>query len=172
MMKNLSYRIIGLLMLTSAGVMAQSDGPLTLSSAGTTGAYTSNASITLAPGFSTTGTFSATIQAQTCATLLNNFTLSQNFVLTNIPRIAGFTNIAQLTGVSSCSLQQAVQYVDGLGRPIQTIQVQASPLGLDMVAPQAYDSYGREVYKYLPYTLFRRENVGQRPKALASRAGD
>jgi RHS repeat-associated protein len=139
-----------LLLITQAE--AQTDGPLTLSSAGATGTYTSNVSITLSPGFSTSGTFSASIQGVSCATLLNNISMNQNFVLTNTPRIAGYTNFGQLTGLSSCSLQQSVQYVDGLGRPVQTINIQASPLGLDMVAPQAYDQYNREVYKYLPYT--------------------
>ena len=41
--------------------------------------------------------------------------------------------------------------MDGLGRPIQTVQQQASPKGYDMIVPQAYDQYGREVTKYLPY---------------------
>lgn len=44
------------------------------------------------------------------------------------------------------------QYVDGLGRPIQTVSWQTSPGKTDIVAPIVYDEYGREQYKYLPYS--------------------
>jgi hypothetical protein len=45
-----------------------------------------------------------------------------------------------------------VDYVDGVGRPIQTLNVQASPSGLDIVQPVAYNKFGYEVKKYLPYS--------------------
>ncbi len=48
-------------------------------------------------------------------------------------------------------VKQATQYVDGFGRPIQTVQKKISPNLKDMVVSQVYDEYGREVYKYLPY---------------------
>ncbi|HEY0057632.1 MAG TPA: DUF6443 domain-containing protein [Flavisolibacter sp.] len=46
----------------------------------------------------------------------------------------------------------ATSYVDGLGRPIQTVNKQASPLGKDVVTYTVLDEYGRETVKYLPYT--------------------
>lgn len=46
----------------------------------------------------------------------------------------------------------SVNYFDGLGRPIQSIQVGASPTGKDMVQHITYDSLGRESKKFLPYT--------------------
>ncbi len=49
-------------------------------------------------------------------------------------------------------VKQITQYVDGFGRPLQTVAKQASPLGNDMVSAHTYDSWGREVYKYLPFT--------------------
>jgi hypothetical protein len=50
-------------------------------------------------------------------------------------------------------VKQTTQYVDGLGRPLQTVQQQITPGNnpADMVAPVVYDPYGRETYKYLPY---------------------
>jgi RHS repeat-associated protein len=80
--------------------------------------------------------------------------LNQNYVMTQTPRISGITNDSTLSANNSSrsSVQLAVQYVDGLGRSIQTVQAGASPLNYDIVAPQAYDQYGREVTKYLPYT--------------------
>lgn len=41
-------------------------------------------------------------------------------------------------------------YFDGLGRPMQSIQLQNSPAGNDIVVPIVYDSYGRESTKYIP----------------------
>ncbi|HJT73889.1 MAG TPA: DUF6443 domain-containing protein, partial [Chitinophaga sp.] len=48
-------------------------------------------------------------------------------------------------------VKQATQYLDGLGRPLQTVQKGISPQGRDLVVPVVYDIYGREQYKYLPY---------------------
>ncbi|UEG51335.1 DUF6443 domain-containing protein [Mucilaginibacter daejeonensis] len=42
---------------------------------------------------------------------------------------------------------------DGLGRPLQTVQVKGNPDGTkDVIQPVAYDQFGREAVKYLPYT--------------------
>jgi RHS repeat-associated protein len=43
------------------------------------------------------------------------------------------------------------EYVDGLGRSIQSVVQKASPLQKDLVQPAAYDQYGRQLYNYLPY---------------------
>lgn len=43
------------------------------------------------------------------------------------------------------------QYLDGLGRPIQTVVKGITPLGKDLVTPVVYDAYGREEVKYLPF---------------------
>ncbi len=47
---------------------------------------------------------------------------------------------------------KTTQFFDGLGRPIQTVSVQASPSKKDLVVPIKYDEFGREAKKYLPYT--------------------
>ncbi|MEO1418802.1 MAG: DUF6443 domain-containing protein, partial [Bacteroidota bacterium] len=46
---------------------------------------------------------------------------------------------------------EAIQYFDGLGRPIQTLGWKDSPFGQDMVAFQKYDALGREPEAFLPY---------------------
>ncbi|MFY7885135.1 MAG: DUF6443 domain-containing protein, partial [Dolichospermum sp.] len=52
-------------------------------------------------------------------------------------------------------VKQTTQYFDGLGRPIQTVVKEASPMqgGVrrDLVTAQVYDQFGREAYKYLPF---------------------
>ncbi|MBP1167397.1 RHS repeat-associated protein [Chryseobacterium sp. PvR013] len=45
---------------------------------------------------------------------------------------------------------QTVQYMDGLGRPIQNIAIKGSPSAKDIVVPIAYDSSGRQTKSYLP----------------------
>ena len=53
---------------------------------------------------------------------------------------------------TSQEVKKNTQYIDGLGRPLQTVAWQASPAGKDMVSPFVYDEFDKEVYKYLPYT--------------------
>lgn len=52
-------------------------------------------------------------------------------------------------------VKMATQYVDGLGRPIQTVIKQGSmetgAAATDLVSPVMYDIYGREQYKLLPF---------------------
>src|SRR5690348_4200126 len=47
------------------------------------------------------------------------------------------------------------QYVDGLGRPVQTVVKQGSLVtngsGIDLVSAVLYDGFGRESNKYLPF---------------------
>jgi RHS repeat-associated protein len=42
-------------------------------------------------------------------------------------------------------------YLDGLGRPIQQVTRQGSPLQKDLVSPMDYDRLGRDNRKFLPY---------------------
>ncbi len=46
---------------------------------------------------------------------------------------------------------QRIQYFDGLGRPMQSIGIGASPLGKDVITPIVYDEFGRQAKDYLPY---------------------
>ncbi|MHA4808472.1 DUF6443 domain-containing protein [Flavitalea flava] len=48
-------------------------------------------------------------------------------------------------------VHQTTQYLDGLGRPVQTVVKQISPMLQDMVTASVYDNFGREQYKYLPF---------------------
>ncbi|MEZ2442811.1 DUF6443 domain-containing protein [Chitinophaga sp. RCC_12] len=49
-------------------------------------------------------------------------------------------------------VKQSTDYFDGLGRPVQAVVKGLSPTGKDLVATRIYDQYGREQYKYLPYS--------------------
>ncbi|WP_221887935.1 DUF6443 domain-containing protein, partial [Chitinophaga polysaccharea] len=48
-------------------------------------------------------------------------------------------------------VRQTTTYVDGLGRPLQTVAKAMSFGGNDIVSPVVYDQFGREQTKYLPY---------------------
>lgn len=160
--------VIATLLLCFYSVKAQTIGPLTLSSPNTTGNYSSNVSITLSTGFSSSGPFSASIQVIDCLPLSTSPSLNQNYVITNTPRVAGITDASQLSGQGTCALMQALQYVDGLGRPIQALQVMASPFGYDVVQPHTYDQYGRETTKYLPYVPITGTPGTYRPNAVST----
>ncbi len=55
------------------------------------------------------------------------------------------------TSTSITKAKMTTQYIDGLGRPVQTVVKQMSPLGKDMVSSNQYDEYGREQFQYLPF---------------------
>jgi RHS repeat-associated protein len=122
----------------------------------TNGEYYSPAGITISPTTTITpGTgqsvyIHATPPVQNCTPLSNNFSQNQNYIVTSTPRIPGFT---QGGAYGNCDVMQTVQYLDGLGRPVQTVQVKASPTSRDVVQPVAYDAYSREAIKYQPYVV-------------------
>ena len=74
-----------------------------------------------------------------------------NFVRSWAPRVA-ITDSVQVRQADVDSAAMSTTYLDGLGRPVQTVQRKASPNRLDVVQPQVYDALGREPKQYLPYT--------------------
>lgn len=49
-------------------------------------------------------------------------------------------------------VKQLTNYVDGFGRPLQSVAKDASPAGNDLVTPHVYDpTTGKEIYAYLPF---------------------
>src|SRR5437764_2600762 len=57
--------------------------------------------------------------------------------------------INSLSSTDNCLM--TTQYLDGLGRSIQTVAKQVSPLKNDFVRPIFYDDIGREQLKYLDF---------------------
>jgi RHS repeat-associated protein len=75
----------------------------------------------------------------------------RNYVVKNIPLIRGIKDTLSLSTKTVEEVSQTVQYLDGLGQPVQTINTKASPTQKDIVMPQEYDMFGRETKKYLPF---------------------
>lgn len=71
-----------------------------------------------------------------------------NFVKSSTYKQAGLYTIAN---PSLGQVQVNITYFDGLGRPVQQIESQASASGKDIVTPIEYDAFGRQVKEYLPY---------------------
>ncbi|MDB5127441.1 MAG: pknD [Mucilaginibacter sp.] len=103
--------------------------------------------------YSAAGTASATVSISVIATGGPAASANQNYIQTLVPLVADLKTETNLYGVISdaSKVQAIVNYFDGLGRPLQTVQVKGSPLGKDIVRPIAYDAFGRESKRYLPY---------------------
>jgi len=104
-------------------------------------------------------------------------TTTQNFVLTTTVLVPGKTSAAAVQGMPSFNAttgaverQQQLTYFDGLGRPVQQVQVQASPGKQDMVVPIVYDALGRTPTSYLPYTGTGGGGGSFQPGALTQQA--
>jgi hypothetical protein len=88
-----------------------------------------------------------------------------NYVRTYSPRVAIGSEDQVLKG-SVDSVQVSTTFIDGLGRPLQTVIRQESPLRRDVVQPIEYDAFGRQVKDYLPYTAEPSKTGDYRPDAL------
>ncbi|WPU95634.1 DUF6443 domain-containing protein [Mucilaginibacter sabulilitoris] len=158
------------ILLWTLGAVAQTEVTTPMTGTPSAGEYYSTSSITLSPNFSFTATagnsFHAYIQSIDCQPLNLSLSVNQNYILTSVPLIGGFTsngsgvNTGSFANRSTCELMQSVTYFDGLGRPLQSIQIKGSPDGRDIVQPVAYDPYGREAIKYLPYAAVSSSSNG------------
>ncbi|WP_345106635.1 DUF6443 domain-containing protein, partial [Mucilaginibacter panaciglaebae] len=77
-------------------------------------------------------------------------TSGTNYLRTRIPQIP-VTDTSKLDTIPIQRQAVSIQYSDGLGRTMQSIQVQGSPGLKDMIVPFTYDNMGRSVKSYLPY---------------------
>jgi len=74
---------------------------------------------------------------------------TQNYIVTTVPT-APVTDPTSLTDANSNS---TIQYLDGLGRPIETVQKAISGVtSSDLVSLTEYDAFGREYRHWLPVT--------------------
>lgn len=79
-----------------------------------------------------------------------------NYIRTWQP-LKPYTSEADLISTSRevAEVNRTTQYVDGLGRPLQTVAWRSSPGGKDLVAPVVFDEFGRQKYQYLPYEALK-----------------
>ncbi|SDQ01686.1 RHS repeat-associated core domain-containing protein [Mucilaginibacter sp. OK268] len=177
-MKNIKRRLLAFgLWLITFSVRAQTQVTAPMTGTPTAGSYFSYSGITLSPNFSFTATagssLSLYIANPDCQQLANSFNQNQNYIVTSVPRVGNMKNVGSTPNSgdfinrTTCELMQTVQYFDGLGRPLQTVQVQGSPLSKDVVQAFAYDQFGREVQKYLPYVTAGSNDGSYKANALS-----
>src|ERR1017187_5035960 len=116
-------------------------------------------SATYTPGVLSANTWYT--RAVTCGTTANTDTVQVvivsstpdvNFIrVRDITKAGVLDSAAALALTSNYDVVQSAQYFDGLGRPLQTVAMQQSPLQKDLVSFNVYDPLGREAQKYLPY---------------------
>ncbi|SHN35725.1 DUF6443 domain-containing protein [Chitinophaga sp. CF418] len=74
-----------------------------------------------------------------------------NYVRIRRPQLPLKDVNAVLNSGSVAEVRQETQYVDGLGRVLQTVKKGGSPGGKDRIQPVIYDEDGRRVLNYHPY---------------------
>jgi len=77
---------------------------------------------------------------------------TQNYIITYEPNTPILKTVT-LYYLPASQTSPSVQYVDGLGRPIQSVAVGNSPLGHDIVTHTQYDTYGRAYKSWLPFCM-------------------
>ena len=89
-----------------------------------------------------------------------------NYVLEYEPLTA--TDDPRTLDAGQC--RRTATYADGLGRPVQTVRIGASPSGADLVTRTDYDSAGRESRSWLPVPVPNNGGKYVAPATLAARA--
>ncbi len=94
----------------------------------------------------------AAVYTNNCAITISSATPDLNYIRVREIKKAGVTDSATAQSLTSnYDVAQTTQYFDDLGRPVQTVAMQQSPLQKDLVSFNVYDAFGREAVKYLPY---------------------
>jgi RHS repeat-associated protein len=168
-------------LLIALNIRAQTEVTAPMTGTPAPGAYFSYTNITLNPNFSFTATSTNSLKLyianSDCKPLANNFSQNQNYIVISVPRISGLRtvgatpNSGDFASLRACDLMQKVQYLDGLGRPLQSVQVQGSPLNQDVVQPISYDPFGRDATNYLTYSASGTADGSYKSDALANGAG-
>ena len=171
--KQVAARLLPILLIIVFSVNVFGQANITLDQPNTGGVHTASVSITLLPGFTSANGFHAYINgAANCIPLAASFSDNQNYIVTSIVRVPGVHNSSFVPNMNSCEVNQTVQYLDGLGRPLQTVMVKGNADATkDVVQPFTFDEQGREIYKYLPYASTTTANGSYKPDALSGTAG-
>lgn len=78
----------------------------------------------------------------------------QNYIQTFDLRIAGYTSgTSDFSVLPASQVSENITYMDGLGRPMQSVARRANRDQKDVVSFKTFDAFGRDINNYLPYSL-------------------
>lgn len=102
------------------------------------------------------GTYKAELNYQGGKRLFTNDVTVDNRILINqvttySSKVSGLTADTDIMQASEDKVSKSVNYLDGFGRPLQTVNVKASSNNKDVATVHHYDGFGRELKKYLPF---------------------
>lgn len=97
--------------------------------------------------------------------------IALNYVTENRVLVEGKLTVADVDLANVNERSSTSTYIDGLGRPIQRVEWQASPFKHDIIAPTTYDEFGREARKYLP-VVFDNDGSYKLNSSIISPNGD
>lgn len=136
---------------------------LVLNTPNMSGEYKDYVSITLKPGFSTSGNFRAYITDVLPPVFIGAGPSSnRNYVVTRSYQ----KKDSPYDGTTEQEMQD-VSYYDGLGRLIQDIAIRASPTYNDIVTFKSYDITGKLEKEFLPYSTGKIIYGGFKPNFLS-----
>lgn len=100
---------------------------------------------------------------------LQLYAQTPGFVQQDVIKVGGITTDAQIYALPVAQKQTTRTYYDGLGRTVQAINVQASPLQNDLIQPVVYDNLGRQTTSYMGYAGKSTDVMGSyRPNAIST----
>lgn len=144
--------------------------------------YQAMGSVTLLPGFEfTPGVYTVNsnsyrindfsiVMDGTVNPADNTSLVTENTVRTDVIKVKGITNEAQIWDLPIGSRQTQISYMDGLGRPLQRINPQGSPLKKDLVEFMSYNNLGRQTKAFLPYVATTTDGSFQANAEAAQKA--
>ncbi|MGY3214529.1 DUF6443 domain-containing protein [Mucilaginibacter sp. HD30] len=97
------------------------------------------------------------------------FGQTRSYEQEDLIKISGVTTSVQADALNQAEKQSARVYFDGLGRPVQSVGLQASPNGKDIIKPVAYDASGMQTINYLPYAAMS-DNAAYQSSAIPAQA--
>lgn len=79
---------------------------------------------------------------------VNNY----SYVIEEVATKPGILDTLAMSSLGIGPKLRTINYVDGLGRGAQTVNVRSTPGSQDLTAPIVYDAFGREYRNYLPFS--------------------
>lgn len=133
------------IILFATGLYSQ--GSITFNSPRTTGgSELACQTIQLLPGFSFSSASGKTLTLQVNPSTCDPYAGTTSSISNN----QNYTQTKTFTTADASHYLETIEYFDGLGRPIQTVQRGITPNTADLITYQEYDGFGRDDKSWLP----------------------